>query len=273
MSLHVIHDASDLVDFADMIFVPTMGALHDGHLSLVRAGVEMGRPVMMSIYVNPTQFAPGEDFDAYPRPIEDDLAKAEAAGAQVVFVPDNTVMYPPDQDVACPPLPSVATEPGLEEAHRPHFFTGVCTVVARLLDLVRPSSMIMGRKDYQQLLVLQAMASADPQRWNNVEVIGCDTIREPDGLAMSSRNAYLPESDRDRALGLTRAMQAASQEADIASAESRMQQVLEEHDLRIDYAVVRDSKTLMPVTGSVQGHRALIAAHLDNVRLIDNQSL
>ena len=97
-----------------MAFVPTMGALHEGHLSLVRAGVEMGHPVIMSIYVNPTQFAPDEDFDAYPRPIEDDLAKAEAAGAQVVFVPDNSVMYPADEDIACPPLPSVATEPRLD---------------------------------------------------------------------------------------------------------------------------------------------------------------
>ena len=273
MSLHVVNQASDLADLAGMAFVPTMGALHDGHLSLVRAGVEMGHPVIMSIYVNPTQFAPGEDFDAYPRPIDDDLAKAEAAGAQVVFVPDNSVMYPADEDIACPPSPSVATEPRLEDAHRPHFFTGVCKVVARLLDLVRPSHMIMGRKDYQQLLVLQSMVAADPGRWNNVEVVGCETIREPDGLAMSSRNAYLAESDRDRALGLTRAMQAASEVADAATAEHRMRTVLKEHDLRVDYAVVRDSHTLMPVTGSIHGHRALIAAHLDAVRLIDNQSI
>ncbi len=271
MSLHVINQASDLTDLAGMAFVPTMGALHEGHLSLVRAGVEMGHPVIMSIYVNPTQFAPGEDFEAYPRPIDDDLAKAEAAGAQVVFVPDNNVMYPPDQDIACPPLPSVATKPGLEDAHRPHFFTGVCTIVARLLDLVRPSRMIMGQKDYQQLLVLQSMVAADPQRWNDVELIGCETIREPDGLAMSSRNAYLAESDRDRALGLSRAMQAASEEADVSAAEDRMRHVLEEHDLRIDYAVVRDSKTLMPVLGSIHGHRVLIAAYLDAVRLIDTQ--
>ncbi len=273
MSLHVINQASDLTDLAGMTFVPTMGALHEGHLSLVRAGVQMGHPVLMSIYVNPTQFAPGEDFDAYPRPIDEDLAKAEAAGAQAVFLPDNNVMYPPDDVIACPPLPPVATAPRLEDAHRPHFFTGVCTVVARLLDLVRPSHMIMGRKDYQQLLVLQSMVAADPQRWNNVEIIGCETIREPDGLAMSSRNAYLAQSDRDRALGLTRAMKAAGAEADVLAAEDCMRRVLEDHDLRIDYAVVRDSHTLMPVAGSIHGHRALIAAHLDDVRLIDNQSV
>ena len=121
-------------------------------------------------------------------------------------MPDNSVMYPADEDIACPPLPSVATEPRLEDAHRPHFFTGVCKVVARLLDLVRPSCMIMGRKDYQQLLVLQSMVEADPDRWNDVKVIGSETVREPDGLAMSSRNAYLAESDRDRALGLVRAL-------------------------------------------------------------------
>ena len=273
MSLHVVKQAGDLEDLAGMTFVPTMGALHDGHLSLVRAGVEMGHSVIMSIYVNPTQFAPGEDFDAYPRPIEDDLAKAEAAGAQVVFMPDNSVMYPTDEDIACPPLPSVATEPRLEDAHRPHFFTGVCKVVARLLDLVRPSCMIMGRKDYQQLLVLQSMVEADPDRWNDVKVIGCETVREPDGLAMSSRNAYLAESDRDRALGLVRAMEAATEAGTVSAAEDRMRHVLEDHDLRVDYAVVRDADTLMPVTGSMRGHRALIAAHLDDVRLIDNRMI
>ena len=273
MSLHVVNQASDLADLAGMAFVPTMGALHDGHLALVRAGVEMGHPVIMSIYVNPTQFAPGEDFDAYPRPIDEDLAKAEAAGAHAVFLPDNKVMYPPDDAIACPPLPLVATAPGLEDAHRPHFFTGVCTVVARLLDLVRPSHMIMGRKDYQQLLVLQAMVAADTQRWNSVKVIGCETVREPDGLAMSSRNAYLAESDRDRALGLSRAMQAAGEEEDVSSAETRMRSVLLEHDLRVDYATIRNPFDLMPVTGSIKGCRALIAAHLDEVRLIDNQTL
>ena len=271
MSLHVVKQAGDLEDLAGMTFVPTMGALHDGHLSLVRAGVEMGHSVIMSIYVNPTQFAPGEDFDAYPRPLEDDLAKAEAAGAQAVFLPDNKLMYPEDDVVECPPLPAVATEPDLEDAHRPHFFTGVCTVVGRLLDLVRPSYMMMGRKDYQQLLVVQSMVEADPDRWHDVKVIGCETVREPDGLAMSSRNAYLAESDRDRALGLTRAMQAAGKEASVTAAQERMRHVLEHHDLRIDYAVVRDADTLMPVNGSTRGHRALIAAHLDDVRLIDNQ--
>ena len=201
MSLHVVKQAGDLEDLAGMTFVPTMGALHDGHLSLVRAGVEMGHSVIMSI-VNPTQFAPGEDFDAYPRPIEDDLAKAEAAGAQVVFMPDNSVMYPADEDIACPPLPSVATEPRLEDAHRPHFFTGVCKVVARLLDLVRPSCMIMGRKDYQQLLVLQSMVEAEPDRWNDVKVIGSETVREPDGLHEQSQ--CVSSQSGDRALGLVR---------------------------------------------------------------------
>ncbi|MDG2424006.1 MAG: pantoate--beta-alanine ligase [Phycisphaerales bacterium] len=272
MSLQVIHEKDQLAALEGMTFVPTMGALHDGHLSLVRAGLALGDQVLMSIYVNPTQFAPDEDFEAYPRPIDEDLAKAEAAGAQAVFIPDTSLMYPAGEEIACPPLPSVATEPGLEDAHRPHFFTGVCTVVARLLDLVRPHRMIMGEKDYQQLLVLQAMVDADRQRWPNIKVIGSPTIREPDGLAMSSRNAYLDEVNRDRALGLSLAMQAAAKEPDVASAEARMQSVLEEHQLRVDYAVVRDSRTLMPVEGSVAGHRALIAAHLDTVRLIDNRS-
>ncbi|MEE2907603.1 MAG: pantoate--beta-alanine ligase [Planctomycetota bacterium] len=272
MSLPVLREPDELASVKGMTFVPTMGALHDGHLSLVRAGLAWDAPVVMSIYVNPSQFAPHEDFEQYPRPIESDLEKA-AAGAAAVFMPSNELMYPADTPPECPPLPSVATEPGLEDAHRPHFFTGVCTVVARLLDLVTPRRMILGEKDYQQLLVLQAMVEADRNRWPQVEVIGSPTIREPDGLAMSSRNAYLDEATRDRALGLSRAMQAAAAEPDVTSAEARIRSVLEEHQLRVDYAVVRDNRTLMPVEGSVAGHRAIIAAHLDTVRLIDNQML
>ena len=273
MSLRVITDIPELAEVHGLTFVPTMGALHDGHLSLVRAGLEHGQPVMMSIYVNPTQFAPGEDFESYPRPVEVDLEKAEAAGVSIVFLPDHDVMYPGEAPPACPPLPAIATEPGLEDGFRPHFFTGVCTVVARLLDLVQPGRMIMGEKDYQQLRVLQEMVAADRNRWPEVQVLGSPTIRESDGLAMSSRNAYLADADRQRALGLARAIEAARQEVDAASAEARLRQVLEDHELRVDYAVVRDAESLLPVTGPVSNHRALIAAHLDAVRLIDNQSL
>ena len=273
MSLRVINDIPELADVQGLTFVPTMGALHDGHLSLVRAGLEYGEPVVMSIYVNPTQFAPGEDFETYPRPVEVDLEKAEAAGASIVFLPDHEVMYPKEDLPVCPPLPAIATEPKLEDCFRPHFFTGVCTVVARLLDLVQPGRMIMGEKDYQQLRVLQEMVAADRNRWPEVQVLGSPTIREPDGLAMSSRNAYLAERDRERALGLVRAIEAARSQDDAGSAETRMCQVLEDHDLRVDYAVVRDADSLLPVTGSPSNHRALIAAHLDAVRLIDNQAL
>ena len=250
-----------------------MGALHEGHLSLVRAGVARDLPVVMSIYVNPTQFAPGEDFEAYPRPLDEDLAKAEAAGAQAVFVPDTALMYPEGTPVDCPPLPAVATAPGLEDAHRPHFFRGVCSVVSRLLDLVRPTHLIMGRKDYQQLRVLQEMVAADSGRWTPVDVVGEDTVREADGLAMSSRNAYLETSERDRACGLIRALRAARDADSVSAAEHGMRAILEAHDLRVDYAVVRDAETLLPVTGAVAGRRALIAAHLGQVRLIDNDHL
>ena len=182
-------------------------------------------------------------------------------------------MYPPNDAQPGPPLPAVATEPGLEDGHRPQFFGGVCTVVARLLDLVRPRRMIMGEKDYQQLLVLQAMVDADPNRWPDLDVIGAPTIRADDGLALSSRNAYLDPDQRLRALGLSRALHEAQLESTVDAAEARMVSVLEQHDLDVDYAVVRDDRTLMPVTGACRGHRGLIAAGLDDVRLIDNMAM
>ena len=137
VSLRVINTVSDLESVHGLTFVPTMGALHDGHLSLVQAGLAHGDEVIMSIFVNPKQFAPGEDFESYPRTLEQDLALAESAGTAVVFAPDVDTMYPLNDAQTGPPLPAVATEPGLEDGHRPQFFGGVCTVVARLLDLVR----------------------------------------------------------------------------------------------------------------------------------------
>ena len=271
MSLRIIRTLADLPSLYGQTFVPTMGALHDGHLSLVRSGATYGSPVVMSIFVNPTQFGPGEDFDAYPRPLADDLARAEAAGVDAVFLPDTDQIYPATDSVPGPNLPPVATAPGLEDAHRPQFFTGVCAVVGRLLDLVRPARMMMGEKDFQQLRVVQSMVAADPDRWSQVEVIGCETVRDPDGLALSSRNAYLATADRAQALGLHRALTRAAESQEVAEAEDRMQRVLADHDLRVEYAVVRNSQDLMPVSGSVSGHRALIAAYLKSVRLIDNQ--
>ncbi len=244
-----------------------MGALHEGHLSLIRQGTQMGAPVVVSIFVNPTQFAPHEDFDQYPRPLDRDLDMAAKAGAAAVFVPAAECVYPPDVPVAAPSLPPVATTPGLEDGHRPHFFTGVCAVVARLFDLVRPAKAIFGEKDWQQLQVIRAMVAADPSRFP-LQIDSGPTLREADGLAMSSRNAYLDPAQRDQALALSRALGLA-QGLDPIAAEAAMMACLVDAGLTVDYAVVRDAVSLGPPSAD-RPSRALIAASLGSIRLIDN---
>lgn len=254
-------------------FVPTMGALHEGHLSLVRLAVSTGRPVVVSIFVNPTQFGPGEDFDRYPRRLEDDAAAVTEAGATIVYAPDREAVYPNDEEIVAPPLPEVATTPRLEDACRPGHLEGVCQVVARLFDLVRPAVAVFGEKDYQQLLTIEAMVEADRNRWGDLAIVGAPTVRERDGLARSSRNEYLDPADRRRARGLFCALQCAHAAQHPASAEAIMMETLERHELRVDYAVIRDAETLLSVSDFTRPTRGLIAAHLGNVRLIDNMSM
>lgn len=261
-------------------FVPTMGALHAGHLALIRRAAEAaaaGAPIVVSIFVNPTQFGPNEDFTRYPRMLDADVKAATSAGAQIIFTPDVETIYPPEAPVAVPPLPGVATQPQLEDAFRPTHFAGVCQVVARLFDLVQPSMAVFGEKDYQQLLVIKAMVEQHRNRWRDLNIVPHPTVREPDGLAMSSRNAYLKPQERDRALGLFRALrvaqQMASPRARVADIEQSMRDVLHEHELKIDYAVVRDAATLMPLASLESPARGLIAARLASVRLIDNLAL
>ncbi|MHC5022549.1 MAG: pantoate--beta-alanine ligase [Planctomycetota bacterium] len=253
--------------------VPTMGALHEGHLALVRRAAACGRPVVVSVFVNPTQFGPGEDFEQYPRTLEADVAQAAAAGAEVVFAPDVATVYPPGDPPETPPLPAVATTPGLEDAHRPGHFAGVCQVVARLFDLVRPAVAVFGEKDYQQLLVIRALLESARPRWADLEIIAHPTVREPDGLALSSRNAYLDAARREQALGLSRALAAAAPAPDPAAAARRMRMILDDHDLRTEYAVVRDATTLLPIDAFDRPARALIAACAGDVRLIDNAAV
>jgi pantoate--beta-alanine ligase len=256
-------------------FVPTMGALHQGHLALIRRAQELatssspGAPVVVSIFVNPTQFGPNEDYARYPRMLENDVALASSAGAQIAYAPEVEEVYPNDGSALAPRLPAVATEPRLEDAHRPTHFAGVCQVVARLFDLVDPAFAVFGEKDYQQLMVIRAMVEEHRSRWDDLEVVAHPTIREPDGLAMSSRNAYLTPSQRSNAIGLKRALDATHGRG-IADAEQAMHHVLSQHHLQIDYAVVRDASTLMPMPSPARPARALIAARVGNVRLIDN---
>jgi len=268
----VVSQFHDLERHTRGAFVPTMGALHEGHLTLIRRAKSLAgsAPVIVSIFVNPTQFGPSEDFAKYPRMLEKDVELAMGAGADVIFAPDVATMYPPGESIKTPPLPEVSTTPKLEDAFRPTHFAGVCQVVARLFDLVKPRWAVFGEKDWQQLQVITAMVHQQQPRWEELKIVPHPTVRERDGLAMSSRNAYLSAPQRTQALALWRAMSEAKQEKTPAQAELVMQTVLEESGFMIDYAVVRDAATLMPIDRYDRPARALIAARLPNVRLIDN---
>ena len=276
--MQVIHEPDSLRPFRGCALVPTMGALHDGHGSLLRRARAFGLPVVATVFVNPTQFGPREDFGKYPRTLDADVALAERCGADAVFAPAAEVMYPDGLEAARAqadsfPLPPAAREPGLEDACRPGHFGGVCQVVARLFDLTLPAVSIFGEKDYQQLRVLTQMVALSGGRWGPMRVEPGPTVREHDGLAMSSRNRYLRPEQRDQALGLVRALQMAASAQHPATAESLMAATLAEHGLVTDYAVVRDAETLLPVHGFERPTRALIAARLDTVRLIDNLAM
>jgi pantoate--beta-alanine ligase len=273
-----IDEAGDLADLQACVLVPTMGALHEGHASLVRRAAGAGRPVVVTVFVNPTQFGPGEDYARYPRTLESDLKIAQEAGAAAVFVPDAAAIYPKGleaarTEAAAWPLPPAATEPGLEDAARPGHFGGVCQVVARLFDLCRPSLACFGEKDFQQLRVIEQMVERAGGRWGDLRIQRCPTVRERDGLAMSSRNRYLAEDRRDSALGVYRALQMAMSAQRPATAEAIMHDTLQDHGFEVDYAVVRDAASLRPVTGFETPCRALIAARLPEVRLIDNMAM
>jgi len=292
MPMQLVQTVSDLATTlprgASMrAFVPTMGALHAGHSALVRRAREVAGSdghVVVSIFVNPTQFEPNEDFARYPRQLDQDLSICADAGADVVFAPSVDEMYPAGKarvadGFAMPPLPEVATRPKLEDASRPTHFIGVVKVVARLFDIVQPSLAIFGEKDYQQLRVISEMVLQQRPRWNDLQIIPHPTIRERDGLAMSSRNAYLTTGQRKTALTLWRALSEAKQERTPAAAEDVMRVLLEEAGFEIDYAAVRDAQTLMPVVRFDRPCRALIAARIGGAegvggtRLIDNMAV
>jgi pantoate--beta-alanine ligase len=256
-------------------FVPTMGYLHEGHLSLLREARRRGDVVVLSIFVNPTQFGPKEDLSRYPRDLEGDLAKAASAGCDLAFIPSAEAMYPPGFQTWVEPGP-LAT--GLCGDRRPGHFRGVVTVVAKLFSLVLPDVALFGEKDYQQLRVIARM-TRDLDL--GVEVVGCPLVREPDGLAMSSRNAYLSPADRARALALSRALFAARDafaagERDAAALVARARAVVDaEPAVRLDYLELRDAEELTPVAGAIARPALLaIAAFVGPAdrptRLIDN---
>lgn len=250
--------------------VPTMGALHEGHLSLVRRAKSECEAAVTTIFVNPTQFAPHEDFSKYPRTLEADVQSLASANCDLVFVPSREDMYPPDASTLIEP-PQVAQP--LEGVCRPGHFRGVATVVLKLFNIIPADRAYFGQKDFQQFLVIQRMV-ADLNV--PVQVVVCPIVREPDGLAMSSRNRYLSPGERQQALALSRALtnvqEAVSRgERDAATLADDMQRTLEGAGIeRIDYATLVDPNTLVELTQLEGPAVALIAALVGKTRLIDN---
>ncbi len=255
---------------AKIALVPTMGALHDGHLALVRAAKKRAKRVVVSIFVNPAQFAPNEDFSKYPRTFEQDMKALSGLGVDLVWAPTPAVMYPAGFSTRVAPA-GPASE-GLEDRFRPHFFGGVTTVVAKLFLQVAPDFAIFGEKDYQQLKVVTRMAS---DLDIPVKVIGIPTVRDKDGLARSSRNAYLSAENRRIAPTLYRVLKESA--ARIKSGED-ISVVLEDGrsaivrtGFALDYLEARNPETLAPVSSSGGRHlRLLVAAKIGQTRLIDN---
>jgi pantoate--beta-alanine ligase len=253
-----------------LALVPTMGALHAGHLSLIQIAKREASTVAASIFVNPTQFGPREDYTKYPRPVEEDLAKCEQAGVDWVFLPEAEEMYPPGAPDAVVDLPQLSGV--LEGKHRPGHFRGVCQVVAKLFNILQPTVAVFGQKDYQQLRIITAMAEA--LNWT-IRIVAGPTVREHDGLAMSSRNQYLSETDRQKGLAICRALFLAKGEYTQGIRQTNrlltsMQRVLLEQHLSIDYVAAVDPVSLKPVEVVLRPTVLAVAARVGTTRLIDN---
>jgi pantoate--beta-alanine ligase len=250
--------------------VPTMGALHAGHLALVRLARKKADRVIVSIFVNPTQFAPHEDFSSYPRTFETDVDALAPLGVDLVWAPKAEAMYPPG--FATRVAPEGAAMVGLEDKFRPHFFGGVATVVAKLFAQCRPDIAVFGQKDYQQLKVVTRMAQDLDLR---VKVIGAPTVREKDGLALSSRNLYLSAAERAVAPTLHRVLADCARRINAGEPIARVmadgRTAIEQAGFSVDYVEARHAETLAPIATPADGPiRLLVAARLGKTRLIDN---
>jgi pantoate--beta-alanine ligase len=283
--MKIVHTISDLrAQLRGQLrtaFVPTMGNLHEGHLSLMRLAANHGDPVVASIFVNRLQFAPHEDFDKYPRTLEEDIAKLEKEGVYVLFAPDEREMYPVPQDYRISPPQDLGDI--LEGEFRPGFFAGVTTVVMKLFQCVQPQVSVFGKKDYQQLMIVRRMCE---QFSIPTEIVPGETIREQDGLAMSSRNRYLSSEERQEAVWLSKTLQQVASRvrdgqkamalapADIADLESAASQILNQRGWKTDYIAVRRRSDLKPATAKDLSEPdqlvVLAAAKLGVTRLIDN---
>ena len=257
-------------DGKKIVLVPTMGYLHEGHVSLLRAGRARGDVLVLSIFVNPIQFGANEDLAVYPRDLEGDLAKARAVGTDLVFTPEASAMYPPGATTRIDVGP-VAT--GLCGDRRPGHFAGVATVVTKLFLLTRAHLALFGEKDYQQLAVIKQM-SRDLDL--GVEIAGLPIVREPDGLAMSSRNVYLSPEERRQALVLSRALDVVGQAHAAGERDARVLERLATDTIaaaplaRVDYAELRDAVTLAPIDRADHAVLAL-AVYFGKTRLLDNR--
>ncbi|MFF5264542.1 pantoate--beta-alanine ligase [Actinomadura viridis] len=258
-----------------LALVPTMGALHEGHRSLIRAAREHADTVAVSVFVNPLQFGPGEDFERYPRTLDDDLAVCAAEGAGLVFTPSREVMYPAEPQVTIRSGPMGERVEGIT---RPGHFDGMLTVVMKLFQLVRPDAAIFGEKDAQQLAMIRRMvADLDVP----VRVVGAPTVREPDGLALSSRNRYLSEPERRTALSLSRALRAgedaspAGPAATVQAARAVLDKAAaEDPPLALDYLVLVDPATFTEIDDAHRGPAVLaVAGRVGTTHLIDNLPL
>jgi pantoate--beta-alanine ligase len=274
--MDLLHSVADvrrrLKGEPSVVLVPTMGNLHAGHMALVQLARKHGQCVVVSIFVNRLQFEPGGDFERYPRTLEADCEKLGRAGCDVVFAPDERELYPAPQEIVLAP-PKVASP--LEGEHRAGHFQGVVTVVAKLLNIVRPHAALFGKKDYQQLMVLRELVR---QLNFGIEVVPGETVREPDGLAMSSRNGYLSPDERVEAVRMSRVLRSIRErmdrgERDLVSLEKAAMGELAAHGWRVDYVAIRRRADL---AAPGPGDRELVvlgAAWLGRTRLIDNLEL
>jgi pantoate--beta-alanine ligase len=255
--------------------VPTMGALHEGHATLMRNAREEGAAVVVSIYVNPTQFGPHEDFARYPRNLDKDSVLCQRESVDVIFAPADEEMYPdgPQTPPTSTWVDETAVAKRLEGERRPGHFRGVCTVVAKLFNIVQPDVAVFGQKDYQQLLVIQRMVR---DLCYPIKIVPVPTMRETDGLAMSSRNQYLEPEERVQAVLLWKALTTAQTlfnggERNVHRIQTAMARTIQlAPAARIDYAEIADGETLQPVHELKRGNVALLAVHLGKTRLIDN---
>ncbi len=278
MAPQVITNAKDMREISrkkrqageSIVFVPTMGSLHEGHMSLFRLGRTLGDVLVASIFVNPTQFGPNEDLDRYPRDMEGDLAKAEACGVDLVYAPEASSVYPEGFQTYVEV--TELTRP-LCGARRPGHFRGVATVVTKLFHVVMPHVAVFGRKDYQQLKVIERMVRDLDM---DVEIVSGPIVREADGLAMSSRNAYLTQGERGQARALFRGLSAAkkafdegerSREALLSLARAELDA---ERDIQVDYLELRDAETLQDIVDISGPVVMAVAVFLGKTRLIDN---